>query len=194
MFLVIALREEGGRSPDKVGDTDSGVDESAKNIEYRTIVRSQVADAEPGRLAALEERIATLEQESKEVEEPPAAEEGIDAKNAETYFRWEQRLDDFSNEPRIPSFAKAASAAYDADFDRLAERLGFQHLATDCRSNRCKVDFQADEYSSALRVLPKLVHNQYQMNCAVQVTAPPPEDGSGGPYKTSVLFDCSDGK
>ena len=91
------------------------------------------------------------------------------------------------------TWAPTAESNFQHDFVSLATEGEFTLVNTDCRTTRCAVTVEFPSYTVATENFSKLLHHQYQTNCARHTMLPKPDRAQGeSSYQATFIFECND--
>lgn len=173
--------------------------------------RAPVAQQPPGSAAAapttnppsyLEARVAQLESQSKNPQSvsqgvnpasPTSAEHPVAAspQTPEDELRLHhEAIARHEKEPFDPAWSPTATKSLQSDLLRITKAAGFSYVSADCRDVTCVAKIEFNDYDDANKKWALLIHERYDLNCAVRVVMDPPKDPKFR-YETSVLYDCS---
>jgi len=144
------------------------------------------------RLARLEARpLAVSAAPRSEDEEPLPPVEDPDAMRAQLQERLDDQLSTHANEPRDPDFANEAELLVTEDLHELADSAEYSLIDVDCRTQACTAWVEWPSYEQARAEYGRLLHHDYQQNCARSITVLPPGDPAAI-YRAALIFDCTD--
>ncbi len=90
---------------------------------------------------------------------------------------------------RDARWARASEASLRADLGTLSSAARFEVEEVDCRSTSCISTVRWPNHSATLASWPELLHANYQLGCAREITLPDPADVSQS-YRATVVFNC----
>jgi hypothetical protein len=166
--------------------TPSHVDEAAARAEPRAAA-PPLASA---RLAALEQKVATLAASSEPAEPaPPEAREEARARARQTY---DDAIRRHGDAPVDPAWAAPAGASLGAAMRAIAARPGGQGevKGVECHTDSCLATLEFPSFADAVRGQGTYVSSFYEVNC-MRMTMLDPTDDPAAPYTVRVIFkDC----
>jgi hypothetical protein len=180
-----------------------GAERDAPRSESKQLVTAALGTA---RLATLEARVAALESGSAQAPqsaqaapnersgavEPPRAlhtPEERQKRIAADYALFEQHLEAHRMSPRDETWASKMEAKLATGVKPTTGDAKFKYEGADCRSNTCTVNFSWPSKGAAETDIRKVLSALASSGCTREI-ALPPDDGSEGPTKNSVLLTC----
>jgi hypothetical protein len=180
-----------------------GSDRDAPGSESKQLVTAALGAAQ---FATLEARVAALESGSAQAGEaaqaapserpgasgPPRAlhtPEERQKRIAADYALFEQHLEAHKMSPRDETWASKMEAKLATGVKVTTADGKFKYEGVDCRSNTCTVNFSWPSKAAAETDIRKVLSALASSGCTREI-ALPPDDGSDGPTKHSVLLTC----
>jgi hypothetical protein len=151
-------------------------------------------------LAALRQQVEQLKQQAASAPPAAAAPANVPAPASPPFdpvaaqllqqAKFERALQAHRAEPIDPSWAPRTERSLSANFESLASLAHFRLDGINCRMTSCEADVTFNRYQDAQQNFTKILHKNYDVNCAATILIPPPDDLSGR-YRSSVLLDCA---
>jgi hypothetical protein len=97
------------------------------------------------------------------------------------------------DEPIDPRWARETASAFEDDLAKIAARAHFTIERVDCRSASCLASVTFSRYADAQVGWGHLLHGDYRVACAREITLDEPADPTA-PYQTTMVVDCTRSK
>lgn len=153
----------------------------------RTVyLASATSQAEPG--CPVTATPAPERSPERPVEDPGGPEDEARGR-LERVARHENAIAAHRQQSRDSRWARASEASLRGDLETLSSAARFEVEEVDCRSTSCISTVRWPNHSVALASWPDLLHANYHLGCAREITLPEPADVSQ-PYRATVVFNC----
>jgi hypothetical protein len=135
---------------------------------------------------------ATVDVATAPPSQPGISEEQLtDEERAE---RWQKlftaRLDAVRMEPRDPTWAKTAEAAFERDFATAAEKLQTKLVGVECHTTGCLATVEWSSHGEARRSFRNILHHNYEINCATTVDIGKEPHNPTERVQATLLLEC----
>jgi len=121
--------------------------------------------------------------------EDPAGPEDDARLRSEKVVRHQNAIAAHRQQGRDSRWARASEASLRGDLETLSAAARFEIEEVDCRSTSCISTVRWPNHSAALALWPELLHANYHLGCAREITLPEPADVSQ-PYHATMVFNC----
>lgn len=180
------------RSSENASRADTHFNESKEPLRPAPASRSIIAQAELGRLEALEQEVGRLGNQRGELPSAMPAQapdpEQERTRVAARFSDLERRL---QADPVDPSWSSGATASLHNDISAASRRYKFSLLTAECRTEMCRATLQWDNYAAAVKTGTLLALRAIPgLNCVKNIWLKEPADPSV-PYSSELYLECS---